>query len=423
MSKKYSLIYKGEILFKFGVLFLMSAPIIGIISILSSSIISIIAKNRSLIKDKLNIPIFISFGILLISTLRNLIYFEGINNRIDLFLDLFNWIPFFIIFITIPTYLNKQSQREQFSKLIIISSFPILFSSFLQNNLNIYGPLSFLNGLIVWYQREPGITSQSITGLFNNPNYTGFVLSVILPFLIFEIIKNKSNPFKLLICISIFILFSLNIILTQSRNAMLGAFFAISFGLSLKIIIFILSATLIALALIYLLGNLLGIESILIFSKLVINKLASFNFISLSKTIRYTIWQKTLILILEKPILGWGGSTFAALYLLKNGTFKMQHAHSLPLQMAQSHGIPFSLVLTSLIVYLILKSLKIEYNKIDLINKYWIISLFIASLHQLFDVVLYDGRLNIFYCILVAGSKCIINNEYKNKLATSTTSS
>ena len=104
------------------------------------------------------------------------------------------------------------------------------------------------------------------------------------------------------------------------------------------------------------------------------------------------------------------------LYLLKNGIFKIQHAHNLPLQMAQTYGLPFSLLLTSFIVFLIYKCIKIEFKKFNSINKYWTISLFVASFHQLFDVVLYDGRLNIFYCIIIAGSKCIISNEYENKL-------
>tara|TARA_A100001388_G_scaffold182021_1_gene136344 strand:+ start:13603 stop:14877 length:1275 start_codon:yes stop_codon:yes gene_type:complete len=420
MRKKYNLLDKGEILFKFGVFSLISAPLIGIISIFLSSLLSIITNKNSLFKDKLNVPIFVSLGILTISTLRNLIFFHGVSNRTNLFLEVFNWIPFFLIFLGVPYYLKKQSQREIFSKLIIIGSFPILISSFLQKYFNIYGPFSILNGLIVWYQRRPGYdSSDNITGLFNNPNYTGFILCAIIPFLIFEIIKNKRKPINFIICIIIFGLFLLNIILTQSRNAMLGAFFSIAFVFSFKVILIFIISTLIILPLIFLLGSLLEIEAILVFYNQIINKVAALKFISFLETIRYEIWQKSLLLIFEKPIFGWGGSTFAALYLLKNGIFKIQHAHNLPLQMAQTYGLPFSLLLTSFIVFLIYKCIKIEFKKFNSINKYWTISLFVASFHQLFDVVLYDGRLNIFYCIIIAGSKCIISNEYENKLINS----
>tara|TARA_Y100000589_G_scaffold332181_1_gene390020 strand:- start:2857 stop:4131 length:1275 start_codon:yes stop_codon:yes gene_type:complete len=420
MKEKYNLLSKGELLFKAGILFLISAPLIGIILIIFSAILSIYINKKSIIKDNLNIPIFISIGILLVSTLRNLIFFHGISNRTDLLFDIFNWIPFFIIFLAIPAYLNKQSQREEFSKLIIISAFPILISSFLQKFFNIYGPFSFLNGLIVWYQREPGIiSSKSITGLFNNPNYTGFILCAVIPFLIFEIIQNRKNLLNLLICIIILGLFLLNINLTQSRNAMIGALFSIILSFSLKIILFILISAILMITIIYLCGNILGIETLLILTNQIINKLSFINFTSLSKTIRYEIWQKSSFIILDKPLLGWGGSTFAALYLLKGGNYNIQHAHNLPLQMAQSYGLAFSLILTSLIVFLIFKGLRIEYNNSNSINKYWIISLLIASFHQSFDVVLYDGRLNIFFCILVAGSKCIINSENKNIISRS----
>ena len=60
MRKKYNLLDKGEILFKFGVFSLISAPLIGIISIFLSSLLSIITNKNSLFKDKLNVPIFVS---------------------------------------------------------------------------------------------------------------------------------------------------------------------------------------------------------------------------------------------------------------------------------------------------------------------------------------------------------------------------
>ena len=68
-----------------------------------------------------------------------------------------------------------------------------MFSS---KNLEIYGPFSILNGLIIWFQRSPGETTVSVTGLFNNPNYTGFSLSLIIPFILYNINLNKNKKFK-----------------------------------------------------------------------------------------------------------------------------------------------------------------------------------------------------------------------------------
>ena len=54
-------------------------------------------------------------------------------------------------------------------------------------------------------------------------------------------------------------------------------------------------------------------------------------------------------------------------------------------------------------------------NQIDPINKYWVISSIIISVHQLFDIVLYEGRLNIIFCIIFAGCKSILERSNKNE--------
>jgi len=420
MKNKLSLLSKGEIFFKIGVFFLISAPIIAGISILISSILSIFSQKLALIKSKLNIPIFISIGIISISIFKNLLFnnYDISANPNNLF-DLFNWIPLFIIFLTIPPYLSKESQRIIFGKLIIMSSIPLLISCFLQNFFDIYGPFSFLNGLIIWYQREPGISTSSTTGLFNNPNYTGFVLSLILPFLIFSLINNKKYFYKFSISFFILCAVLVSIFFTKSRNAIIGALLSFILSLSYKGILIILFSCFAFLLIIFLLGNLTVIDSFLVLNNRIFNALSTLNLSNFFKTIRYEIWNKSINLIMEKPIFGWGGATFYALYQIYGGKYNIQHAHNLPMQIAQNYGIPLSLVLSIFIYYLIFNSLKISNNN-DLgqnnINKYWIISLFISAFHQLFDVVLYDGRLNIMFCILITGSKCIIEETNQTKI-------
>ena len=81
-----------------------------------------------------------------------------------------------------------------------------------------YGPIQTLNGLIVWYQRPiEGITG--MTGLFNNPNYTGLWLNLILPFCLAETINLKNNEFKRIITTLFSFSFTLCTILTNSRAA------------------------------------------------------------------------------------------------------------------------------------------------------------------------------------------------------------
>ena len=119
-----------------------------------------------------------------------------------------------------------------------------------------------------------------------------------------------------------------------------------------------------------------------------------------------------------KTTLGWGGATFGALYVLNNGLYKSQHSHNIILQIAQSYGLPSSIIISTTIILLLIKSSTIVFdkkNKIDPINKYWVISSIIISVHQLFDIVLYEGRLNIIFCIIFAGCKSILERSNKNE--------
>ena len=80
-----------------------------------------------------------------------------------------------------------------------------------------------LNGLIVWYQRPiEGITG--MTGLFNNPNYTGLWLNLILPFCLAETINSRSNKLDRIITFIFSFSFTLCTILTNSRAAWICIF-------------------------------------------------------------------------------------------------------------------------------------------------------------------------------------------------------
>ena len=59
-----------------------------------------------------------------------------------------------------------------------------------------YGPLEFLNGLVIWYQRE----SATMTSIFNNQNYAGCALAGVLPFFA-SIFNNQESTNKKIIAI------------------------------------------------------------------------------------------------------------------------------------------------------------------------------------------------------------------------------
>ena len=99
----------------------------------------------------------------------------------------------------------------------------------------------------------------------------------------------------------------------------------------------------------------------------------------------------------------------------------MQHSHNMPLQLAYDYGLPLSILLTSFITFLFIKSsinifeLK-NLNGTFLLNKCWLAACLVAILNHISDITYYDGKISILIWILFAGLKCIIDetNKFKN---------
>ena len=163
--------------------------------------------------------------------------------------------------------------------------------------------------------------------------------------------------------------------------------------------------------------GLLGIEELL--PKTIFNKLFQTNYLSKLQFSRIDIWAKAINLIMEKPLLGWGAATFPILYSIRGGIENAQHTHSMPLEIAQTNGIPAAIILLSFVTFLSLKSFKVVYSKnkktSSIINKAWTSSFLIIIISHISDVAYYEGRLSLLIWILMAGLKSIIDEE-KNTL-------
>ena len=408
MKTNIDLLPIGQKFFNIGIIFLISAPFFASIFLFISLLISFYLKGSVLLKNNWNYPIFLCFGLVISSTFKNTIFSDqSFFSNSEVFVGVLNWLPILLIFVGINPFISSNYQKILFSKLIIISNLPLLFSCFLQKNLAIYGPFSILNGLVIWFQRAPGETTISTTGLFNNPNYTGFSLSLIIPFLLYNIIENKGKKLRNIITLFILLLTIYYVFLTQSRNAFLSVILSFSLTFGTKFIIFILVLLIILYPINILIGTNIQFEYYLLLIK---NNILEHQ--------RLEIWQNAISFIRQRPFIGWGGGTFGALYLLNNGLYKSQHSHNIILQIAQSYGIPCSILISCTIIFLLIKASRLTFdnkNRIDPINKFWIISSILVTVHQFFDIVLYEGRLNIIFCLIIAGCRTIIERGYKNE--------
>ena len=428
---KVSYINLGNKLFLLGVFFLPSAlPIAGFFLIISL-IISFSRRKYFIFKDKWNYPLFLCIGIIFFSCINiSFINQSKFLNNYDInliWLNLFNWIPIFILFWGFQYYLINQIQRIRFAQFLVSGTFPVILSFIFQEYSNWSGPHRTLYGLIVWFQRplcnDFNICSTALSGLFSNPNYAGMWLVLVLPFS-FYLLRKASKSFlenliKSIFCFSIFYMSYL----TGSRNALIGLLISILifFGFRKSILISIfLSFTLLA-------GNIIftffGFPNSFLLNNSTIQKILEFNFFAMP---RIEIWMSALSRIHLRPILGWGPSTFSYLHYAKNDAFvipksivKASHSHNISLELAHNFGIPLAIIITATIIIFLFIGFKSVYLKKDnndslILNKAWFASSLIIFITHLSDITLYDGKIGILISIIFSGLRCIINEKSNN---------
>ena len=420
---KDNIFFSGNNFFLLGVFFLPTAlPISGLFLIVSI-LKSFNKKNYLSLNDKWNYPFYISFGLILFSCINiSLINKSKFLIQYDyslVWLNLFNWIPFIILFCGFQSYLETHIQRINFSKFLVSGTIPVLFSFIFQKFFNWYGPHNTLYGLIIWFQK-PIIGNNGASGLFSNPNYAGIWLALVLPFSIYLFQKSKkitSRIITFLICIMI----SYSIFLTFSRNALLGFLITIIILYGLKRVLSNLIMICIPILILNFFTPIKNLFLSINFTDLlIVEKFMDLNFFL---TPRIGIWQSALSRIIERPFWGWGPSTFATLHIKNNTAFKIpiiiipaKHSHNLPLELAHNFGIPLAIIVVITFILLLIFSWKRIYGEnnyfiVHQVNKIWFTSSLIIFASHLTDITFYDGKINILIAILFAGLRCIINEK------------
>ena len=418
----------GQNCFYIGTFFLASAlPISGIFYLIAL-IISILNSSFSIFRNKWNLSLLIIGSLLFISS-----YYFYFNNQDELLstfdksaslFNLFNWIPLFLIFLYFKVYLKSIKQREIFSKFLISGTIPVLISCMLQKWFKVYGPIKTLGGLVTWFNR-PLNSDMGVSGLFSNANYTGFWLSIIFPLLIYLIFKSNRNLLdrKKFVLVLILLINLYFIILTYSRNALLGLLTSFTFIFGIKsffILLFILLIIFTLINLITLFTPFLNFNLIdLTFNNNLAKKIY-FNSFNWSQNIRLQLWKDSLKLILKKPIFGYGATTFPIIYYAFNPlVMKVQHSHNMILQISYDYGIPSAIAITIFITFLFYKTFitidkYIINEKEKFSNKCWLSCFLIAIIHHLSDITYFDGKISILIWIFITGSNCI--TEYTKKV-------
>ena len=408
----------GKYFFLFGVFLLPTAfPLAGLF-LLFSLLISFFKIKFSFLKEKLNIVILIVLGLIIFTSFIN--SFNLINGVIPdldnsyIWLNLFNWIPALLGFIGFQSYVKTKEDRLLFSKYLISGMVPVIASCLFHLFFDYPGPFTVFHGLIVWFHKPMEVTG-GVAGLFNNRNYAAFWLSANLPFAFYFLNKNFNCKVRNLPTILITFLIMYLIIYTNSKNALLGMISTLFFFAGIKSIL-IISSILILLIIIFIFLATINV-SLLEFLPDVFLRIRGLNFFI--NTPRIVIFRSATNFILQRPFLGWGSGTFSLIYLAKDNMwnppfifYNFQHTHNIFLEMAFNFGLPISITLTSIALFIFFKALKVCFSTRSkdyfyILDKAWICSGLVVLLIHLTDMPFYDGRVSLLICILFSGLRCI----------------
>ncbi len=392
----------------------------GIASLLISSFISFKSDSENFLKDKYTILFYIGGIFITLSSLVNFADSTSINNLSDekylTLLGLLNWLPLIVIFRSFQKFLKFKQDRRKCILILISGSIPVIISSLTQLLLKWYGPFETFFGLITWFQRPiDGVTG--VTGLFSNPNYLGAWLIIIWPFCLAIVAFQKKGFLLPIFRISLMILTSIIIILTASRSAWICLIisFPLFFGSKIKKWFFYISGFITFIIINIFIPTL--DKGFIEFLKTIIPRGLWINFTSAGfeklDISRLEIWIKAINFIKQKPLFGYGSSSFPKLLSNDVGIWK-GHSHNLPLELMINYGIPSALLIVIPIFFLVLISYKkifvfeANFTKLNIFDRAWISSSILLIIMHLVDIQYFDARISITGWILLSGLKNII---------------
>ena len=417
----------GNIFFLAGIFFLPSALPIGAIFLLTSIIISFCISKENFLKNKFNLILYLCLFFIIFSTIYSCILNPSKSlldfDKSIIWLNLFNWLPIYFIFVGSQIYMKSEKQRLLFQKVLIAGTIPVIVSCIMQKFFNIYGPFETLFGTIVWFNYK--LSAEQVTGLFNNPNYLGMWFTLCLPFSLSALKLEKNNFLSSIIMYLINILIIYFAFATFSRNAIVGII--ISFLLIIerrKLIIFSFSFFISLIFFIYILPELSNIYQINFSDLSEAHIFKKFSSLQLSSNNpRIAIWSNALNFISMRPFFGWGAGSFPYVYenaFLEIPVTKYQHTHNLIIELAYNFGIPITFCIVCTIFNIFIKTFKKINSLNKSLSKYLIYKPLLASfsiflIAHMTDITYYDGKISILFSLLLAGLKNILDENIESK--------
>lgn len=337
---------------------------------------------------------------------------------------LFNWLPFFWLFLAIQPYLATPASRTRLGQWILAGTVPVIAVSLIQKATGYAGLLESFWGLIRWPMGDPARGA----GMFDNPNVTAAWLAITVPFLVAASLRHGLRPSLRVASLVVTASACAALLVNGSRNALatLPVIGLLSCGRRGRIAVLLATLGYGGLVLLKVHHNpwpplepLLNLTvPNLLSSKLetMISGMPGQDLPAIYNQ-RPAIYAAALGYIGQHPWFGLGENGFGHLYmaditasLAQSGVVlgeRIQHSHNLLLEFTLSHGVPALLILAAVIGRPLLQVLPLLWTRFQGTDRAWLLATLAMLWVHLWDIPSFDARINVLDWLLVAGIACI----------------
>lgn len=435
--KKFRLILPNScILLVLGNLLLPISPYFCIGFYIAACFVSGLRFNYNFLKKEylLTVFCFIVLALWLIARTNNS-WGLGIHSLTDIHrypVTLFDYLLFILVFLFLSIKPFTISEIKAISWSLLFSSFPIFLAAIVEKYVelperNFFYPHEYFAIIKI----SIGYGGARIASVFENPNWLGFycvlALSVAFGLLIQKLkikdyIKSKlSTDFnltkwslKILFLIIFLALLLVMLAWSGAKNALVAfliiliCFTVVSQLKALMFLGFLLCSSL--LISVFNFGFITTLIRKIIPQELW-NRLINLSLTNNSFSVRVEYYKCAIELIQEKPWLGWGIGTMAqeCENRLELAPYRVNHAHNIFLQLAAEIGIPFTLVFSGIIAFIIYVSAKniFDQNCFDRGDNYIVMGFLLAAISGLimscFALAMFHSyRLLCLFCLCLA---------------------
>jgi hypothetical protein len=348
----------------------------------------------------------------------------------EAFLQLTNFLPFFVFFGFLPFLFKGSEKLEQLAIDLVITSIPINIVAFVEYLIK----SPYLPGFIQRWQFIDWLRSAPHKGramvMFEHPNalasYLVLILGLGLGLILLQSVQRGGigdRPIRLqrvyppnwLIYAAVY-LNLLGIFSSGSRNGMLIAISQlVVFSFFVKTNRTILISGLLSLLAVVIAAALVGIGG------------RAVSLEGLTHDPRVGVWQIALELIWERPLLGWGLGNYKFLYparIIDPAFDKIFHPHNFWLLLASEAGLLVMIGLTVIVSYICFRAVRLLVTRqLAASNRPLMLGYLFAFwgcvAFALFDVTFYDARINVLNWIILAGIYSLTESSVAKPIAPS----